>query len=142
MKVIFLAYFLIVLCLTNSLSAQPKKIETDLFKKLLQIPDLEVKSIEVGSNFSEGFEIFVTQPLDHLNPNNGPKFTQRIFLHLVDFDKPMIMDNDGYEINFMRTTELADILNCNEIIVEHRYFRASVPDSINVAVFKYCPSRC
>ncbi|MCB0742294.1 MAG: peptidase, partial [Ignavibacteriae bacterium] len=52
----------------------------------------------------------------------------------IDFDKPMVMETDGYAINSKRKTELANILKCNELIVEHRYFGESKPDSM---IWKY-----
>ncbi len=118
-----------ILFITTILEAQEEI--SALHKKLLSIPNITVKSIESDSKFTEAYEIFITQPVDHLNPNNGPKFTQQIFLHHVDFMKPMVMETDGYAVTSRRKTELAKILNCNEIIVEHRYFDESTPDSVD-----------
>ena len=117
-------YFLFMV----SIQAQQDSI-SELHKKLLNFPDISVKIIETDSNFSEGFEIFLTQPVNHLNPNNGPKFTQRIYLRHIDDNKPMVMNNEGYATNSGRRTELAKILKCNEMFVEHRYFGESKPDS-------------
>lgn len=38
----------------------------------------------------------------------------------------MVIELDGYAVN-NRTAELSKILNCNQIMVEHRYFGESVP---------------
>jgi hypothetical protein len=111
----------------NILSQEVEKSE--LHQKLLTLPDISVKIIKCDSNFSEAFEIFLIQPVDHLNPNNGPKFKQRIYLRHNDFTKPMVMNNEGYATNSSRRTELAKILHCNEMFVEHRYFGESKPDS-------------
>jgi hypothetical protein len=119
--IILISFIQIYTQQTNNLS--------ELHQKLLTISDLSVKSIYTDSNFSEAFEIFVTQPVDHLNPNNGPKFNQRIYLRHVDYNKPMILNNEGYGTNSKRRTELAKILQCNEMFVEHRYFGESKPDS-------------
>ena len=102
---------------------------SDLHQKLLLLPEISVKIIDVDSHFEEAFEIFLTQPVDHLNPNNGPKFTQRIYLRHVDYEKPMILNNEGYGTSSRRRTELASIIKCNELFVEHRYFGESKPDS-------------
>jgi PS-10 peptidase S37 len=101
--------------------------KSELHQRFLSIPDISVKSIEPDSNFAEAFEIFITQPVDHLNPNNGPKFSQRLYLRHVDFDKPMIFNNEGYATKSETRTELAKILKCNEMFVEHRYYGESKP---------------
>ncbi|MCW8850342.1 MAG: S28 family serine protease, partial [Melioribacteraceae bacterium] len=121
-------FVLIFISINNSLAFQTESL-SDLHKKLLTIQDITVRIIESDSNFSEAFEIFVPQPVDHLNPNNGPKFTQRIYLRHVDFNKPMVFNNEGYGTNSKRRTELAKIIKCNEMFVEHRYFGESKPDS-------------
>lgn len=121
---------LIIIIFINYLTlAQEDTSKTELHEKLLALPDISIKVIATDSNFLEAFEIFLTQPVDHLNPNNGPKFTQRIYLRHVDYNKPMIMNNEGYATNARRRTELAKMLNCNEMFVEHRYFGESKPDS-------------
>ena len=120
---------LILTLLQFTIPLQAQEEKTELHKKLLSIKNIAVKVIETDSNFSEAFEIFIPQPVDHLNPNNGPKFKQRLYLRHVDFNKPMIFDNEGYGTNSKRRTELAKILKCNEMFVEHRYFGESKPDS-------------
>lgn len=126
-KLYYLNFIFGLIC-SVALFAQEKK-DSVLHKKLLALPDISVRVIETDSNFSEAFEIFLTQPLDHLNPNNGPKFTQRIYLRHIDYNKPMVMNNEGYATNSRRRTELAKILKCNEMFIEHRYFGVSKPDS-------------
>lgn len=125
----YILQIIAILLVTTILEAQEEI--SALHKKLLSIPNITIKSIEPDSNFTEAYEIFVTQPVDHLNPHNGPQFKQQIFLHHVDFVKPMVMETDGYAVTGRRKTELAKILQCNEIIVEHRYFDESTPDSVD-----------
>jgi len=120
---LMLIYFLLI----SNLLAQETKSE--LHEKLLALPEITVKVIEADSHFAEAFEIFLTQPVDHLNTNNGPKFNQRIYLRHLDFSKPMIFNNEGYGTNSKRRSELAKIIKCNEMFVEHRYFGESKPDS-------------
>ncbi len=122
-------YFFILLNLLFFTIIIAQEEKSELHRKLLTLPDISVTVIETDSNFSESFEIFLTQPVDHLNPNNGPKFTQRIYLRHIDFNKPIIMNNEGYATSSTRRTELAKILKCNEMFVEHRYFGESKPDS-------------
>ncbi|MBI1933313.1 MAG: peptidase [Ignavibacteriales bacterium] len=130
MKKYFMYFLFITIFITNSKYLSQEYL-TELNKKLLEIPDIKVNKLQPDSQFSEIYEIFVTQPLDHLNSFNGIKFSQRIYLHHTDFNKPMVMENDGYAIDESRRTELSKILKCNEIIVEHRYFGESVPDSMD-----------
>jgi hypothetical protein len=99
--------------------------DSDLLGWLKSVNNIEVTSIKSDNIFSEAYEIFVTQPIDHNNPD-GPKFKQQIFLSHTDKEKPMVIDLDGYAVN-NRTTELSRILQCNQIMVEHRYFGESVP---------------
>jgi len=46
----------------------------------------QIKSDKI---FSETYEIFISQPIDHNNPD-GPKFKEQIFLSHIDKDKPMV----------------------------------------------------
>ena len=125
----YILQIFVILVITTILQAQEEI--SALHKKLLSIPNISVKSIETDSNFAEAFEIFITQPVDHLNPNNGPKFTQRVYLRHADFSLPMVMETDGYAISSTRRSELTKILKCNELFVEHRYFGESQPDSLD-----------
>lgn len=99
--------------------------ESELYKWLKSQPELEVKQIKADTIFSEAYEIMVTQPIDHNNPD-GPKFKEQIFLSHIDKDKPVVIELDGYAVD-NRTSELTRILGCNQIMVEHRYFGESVP---------------
>jgi hypothetical protein len=100
---------------------------TDLLLKLKSIKEIaEIKPTSIGSSFTEGYEIFITQPLDHKNPN-AQTFTQRIFLSHVDYEKPVVLITEGYSANYNYKSELSQILGANQIIVEHRYFGKSVP---------------
>ena len=76
--------------------------------------------------FSQAYEIALIQPVDHNNPD-GEKFTQRIYISFVGPDRPVVVVTEGYAAFRNYTTELARFLNCNQIIIEHRYFGESVP---------------
>ena len=80
------------------------------------------------SVFQKAFEIYLLQPLDHNDPNSE-KFSQRIYLSYAGADKPVVLVTEGYNAGRNYTTELADYLDCNQIIAEHRYFGESVTDS-------------
>jgi hypothetical protein len=99
--------------------------DSDLLTWLKSKPEFEINTIKSNDGFSESYEIFITQPIDQNNPD-GAKFKQQIFLSHIDKEKPMVIELDGYAVN-NRPTELARLLKCNQIMVEHRYFGESVP---------------
>jgi hypothetical protein len=121
----FLA-ILIIISITFLLYSQ-----TDLKKRIESLPGIiSVERIEPDSEYVDAFKIFIEQPIDYNNPD-GEKFKQKFYLSHQDETLPMVIELDGYNIDFNRPNELATILNCNRIVVEHRYFGESVPDSIN-----------
>jgi hypothetical protein len=105
--------------------------EDELYKKLKALPDVvEVKTMEVDSMFKEGYALRVRQPLDHTNPS-GKSFLQSVYVYHLDYDKPVLYETEGYAARGGgRPRELASILKCNQIVVEHRFFGRSRPDSI------------
>ena len=103
----------------------------DLKERILSLASVvSVENIEPGSDFKEAFEIFIEQPVDHHNPD-GEKFTQKLYLSHRDESLPMVIEMDGYIITYNRPGELEEILHCNRIIVEHRYFGESKPEAWN-----------
>jgi hypothetical protein len=100
-----------------------------LSERLSTLPAEEVVKIEADSMFSEAYELSIIQPVDHNNPD-GPKFNQQVFLDYVGPDAPVVVVTEGYGARNYKS-ELAGLLKCNQIIIEHRYFEESTPDSIN-----------
>lgn len=92
-----------------------------LFQRLSKSKDLSVKKAE--------FTVDVMQPLDHFN-KNSEQFPQRIYIKHVGFDRPVVLVTEGYGARD-RKSELANLLNANEIRVEYRYFNTSRPDSLD-----------
>lgn len=123
-KIKFLIGIILLISFTG-ISQTDTVRETELYKWLKSIPDIEVNEIKSADGFSESYEIFVTQPIDHNNPD-GATFKEQLFLSHIDKDKPVIIELDGYAVS-NRPSELSRILKCNNIIVEHRYFGESVP---------------
>lgn len=118
--------YLILIFLSFSIQAQN---DSELLKWLSNQPDIEVKAIKADKNFTEAYEIFITQPVDHNYPD-GPKFKEQLFLSHIDDSKPVVIELDGYAVD-NRPTELSRILKCNQIMVEHRYFGESVPEPLD-----------
>lgn len=116
--------FLFILFAASSFYSQP---ETGLLKKLKSFKEIsDITPVEHHSAFSEAYEMMISQPIDHNKPN-GNKFKQRIFLSHSNYSQPMVFVTEGYAANRNYQSELAKILDANQIIVEHRYFGKSVP---------------
>ena len=115
-------YFFTLIIISFSIAYPQNQKLIDYLKT---IPDFEVVDTLSSDNFSEVYEVFVTQPIDHNNPD-GAKFKEQIFVSHVDKSKPVVIELDGYAVD-NRPTELSKILKCNQIMVEHRYFGESVP---------------
>jgi len=99
-----------------------------LVRKLKFFPEItEVIPVPKDSTYSEAYEIMFEQPVDHNNPD-GPKFKQRIFLSFKNEDSPVVFITEGYSARRNYKSELASLLDANQIIVEHRYFGKSVPE--------------
>jgi hypothetical protein len=103
--------------------AQNKDIETVLAK----LPNL---TYEKNSKSNELFTLKIRQPLDHSDTTKG-FFHQKVYLSHASFEQPTVMVTAGYNVNRNYTTELSSLLESNQIIVEHRFFGESIPDSLD-----------
>ena len=117
---------LVVLC-----HAVTSAHDDDLFRKLKALPDVvEVVAMKTDTMFRAGYELRVRQPLDHANPG-GRSFLQTVYVAHVDEASPVLFETEGYDVRAGgRPKELAAILRCNQVIVEHRFFGRSAPDSL------------
>lgn len=101
-----------------------------LLAKLRALPG--VKADEVPSKV-DGFLAYVlhfTQPVDHADPTQGV-FQQEVSLfHRSELAPvPMVVWTSGYADNYAdKTVELTDILDANQVSIEHRFFGASRPE--------------
>ncbi len=107
---------------TLALIAQPSQLDTALF----QLPDVIFKSIETPPGYTAAYELQIKQPLDHEHPEKG-HFYQRAYLSHRGFDRPTVICTEGYERPNNRNYELTDLIEGNQIDVEHRFFGTSVP---------------
>lgn len=125
-----LLFFIILsLMLVNPVNAQTQNIENLLFN----LPDVIFKKIETPDSFEIAYELKVRQPLDHLDPSKG-FFYQKAFLSHKAFDRPTVINTAGYSKTKNDILEITDLLNANQIAVEHRFFGESLPDSLE---YKY-----
>jgi hypothetical protein len=105
--------------------------QNDIERELNSLENIvQVERIEAYGDYQQAFKIFIEQPVDHFNPD-GEIFTQKFYLSHIDKDLPMVIELDGYNIDTNRPNELAEILQCNKIVVEHRYFGESVPENLD-----------
>ena len=119
-------YFLATFLLSSSylLSAQ------SFTEALYYLPDLRFEAIKTPEGYESAYVAYVRQPLDHTDAGKG-HFEQRIFISHRSADRPTVIVTEGYNRSRNRVYELSRLLQANQIIVEHRFFGASVPDSLD-----------
>lgn len=118
---------LILFLITINLSAQE---DFNLLPSLKNIPGLKIKEMDTDTIYSQKYEVFLEQPLDYKNPGLGT-FQQRFFICHRGIDKPVVFVTEGYGAGYAENpryrSELATLLDANEIVVEHRYCSESSP---------------
>jgi hypothetical protein len=124
-KSTFLLLFLFI-----GLSACFQTKSLSLEESLKQLPNVTVQKITGDTTYADYYELYFTQPLDHENPEAGT-FKQRVLLGHHAIEKPMVVEIQGYNIWTERAGELSKLLNANQITIEHRYFKNSMPDSLD-----------
>ena len=102
---------------------------TQLDRFLERIEAKDIRLLEGESNYDTIIEFSFEQPLDHHKPD-GEHFEQRIYISHIDTTRPVVLVMAGYDASYYYTSELAAELRCNQVMVEHRYFGKSRPDSI------------
>ncbi len=101
------------------------------FKDRLSILEgIEIEAIDSFDSLHQTFKISIKQPIDHYNPKAG-FFMQKIYLSHLDENQPVVLVTEGYQARRNYLSEPARLLNANQIIVEHRFFGESVPDSLD-----------
>lgn len=124
---LFLILILMALISCSDDSKPPTAPKLTFIEKLNILEVITVTDLGPSDGFTNIYEIDITQPVDHNNPN-GQQFTQRLYLSHKDENLPMVMETSGYHVTQNRIRELPGIINANNIIVSHRYFPNSRPD--------------
>jgi len=103
----------------------------DIEERLASLPGVvEVKTVE-SEKFGEKYELRFEQLVDPSRPELG-KFLQTVYVGHVHPDSVTVVVTEGYNANYAAKAsyrdEISDILNANNIVIEHRYFNNSVPE--------------
>ena len=124
MKKLFLTGALLVIVAIQVLAAVT--LEDFLNRKDVKL----IRTLQNESTFESIMEVMIEQPVDHRNPD-GLSFSQRVYISHADPGKPVVLITEGYDAKYYYTSEITAQLRCNQVVVEHRYFGLSKPDSIN-----------
>lgn len=126
-----LTLVLSILILAGSVLAQSTSLETFLKAQP------EIKSVEAISGndfFNSTYKVMFEQAVDHSDPAKGT-FLQRVFIADKAKESPVVFITEGYSAYYAAIpqyiNELSDMLNANQICVEHRYFGESWPEPLN-----------
>lgn len=106
--------------------------ESEIYTFLKSIPGIEIEKKDTSA-FKEFYIIMLPQAIDHNNPNS-PTFKQRIYVGHEDFDRPTVMETEGYDADWVTSNTMSEptkLLNANQLYVEHRYFGPSIPGPVN-----------
>jgi len=110
---------------------RPQDTAAKLQRELERLPGVQsVERLAADSCYAAQYRIFIEQPLDHNNPQKGT-FPQQLLLSHIHPDSPMVLITEGYALGKNQIAELAPLLGANQLRVEHRYFGASLPDSMD-----------
>lgn len=99
---------------------------------LFDLPDVRFEAVEAPWGFGEAWELRIKQPLDHANPEVG-SFYQRVYVTEFIPSGPTVLVTEGYDRSRNYPSELASAIGANQVIVEHRFYGASLPDSLDYA---------
>jgi len=107
----------------------PDKLPGDFLGQLRALPGVH-DAVEMPTQ-TAGFTYYVMhfeQPVDHEDPG-GQTFLQEVSLLHRDTRAPMVVWTSGYWDYYLdRDVELTQLLNGNQISIEHRFFAGSRPD--------------
>jgi hypothetical protein len=103
------------------------RAQTSFEEQLLALPDLQTAKKIAGQNGDMVYELFFRQPLDHGDTTKG-FFKQKVFLTHRGTEQSTVIVTEGYTAPRPRYYELSDLLDANQIRVEHRYVGDSQPE--------------
>jgi hypothetical protein len=99
-----------------------------LIDKLQAIPGLTIVQEKPTPTGGRYFVLTLAQPINHLKPWKGT-FLQRLSLYHQADDRPVVFFSGGYRIGTNPSrNEVTQIVDGNQINIEHRFFLPSRPD--------------
>jgi hypothetical protein len=123
-------FFIAVVFLFSACREKDNFDSLDLLEKINSLEGVSAVEITPSNNYVRAFQIDVTQPVDHKNPN-GAKFTQRVYLSNADEKTPMVFAPSGYGTSATSLQEIARVLQTNCMNVTHRYFPGARPEPLD-----------
>ena len=123
----------LVLFIWTSLCLNAQSLTETIEDRLLQLSDVTFEKLNSTKSGDVIYKLMIKQPLDHSDPNKG-YFKQKVYLTHNGFENPTVLVTQGYQISGNRKTEVTQLINANQLNVEHRYFGESIPNPIN---YKY-----
>ena len=108
--------------------ARPDPPSGDIREQLEAIPGLTIEDEMTFPSGTRFFELTFEQPADHDAPD-GVRFQQHMTLLHRGADQPLIFALNGYYLDpEPYEEELTELLHCNQLAVEHRFFEPSRPE--------------
>lgn len=132
-KIRGLFVFLLSALLIFNVIAQSDEIALE--QALYNLQDVAFKKISGSGDPYLKYALKIRQPLDHHNPESKFYYQQVILTHR-GFDKPTVMNINGYDI-FKAKNEIVEMLHANELNIEYRYFGESVPETLQWQYLNY-----
>lgn len=120
---IILSLLFSLICVYVSAQSDEQLLE----KKLYDLPNVYFKKISEPGDTLLKYDLQIKQPVDHKDASKG-FFYQHVLLLHKGFNKPTVLQNDGYFL-FDYRDEAEQIFDANNINMEYRFFGASKPDS-------------
>lgn len=122
------AWMILALAAVDSVWSQSQLEALEDF--LFDLPDVRFGPTLNPEGFESAWELQVRQPLDHNNPEAG-FFYQRVYVSHLDVARPTVLVTEGYNRGRNYASEIAQAIGANQVVVEHRYYGKSLPDSMD-----------
>lgn len=134
-KYSFIALTILFLICNLNVNAQ------NIFPRLQELFGAKNVTSVDSSAFEQYYKIDVVMPIDHDDSSKGT-FLNRVLLGFNSLSAPIVMESAAYGLtgtykNIRYKTELTELLNTNQLIVEHRFFGTSIPDSTSFRYLTY-----
>ncbi|MDR3129255.1 MAG: aminopeptidase [Tannerellaceae bacterium] len=105
-----------------------------LLSRLAALGDVVKVEPLQSTTFKEKYLLWVRQQVDWEGRQVGI-FLQRVIVGHVGTERPTVIVTEGYGANYALqeaySDEVSTLLDANTIVVEHRYFLKSCPDTLN-----------